>query len=317
LSNDTTQFLNGQAGWTVPAGTWASNFGNTAGTICGGNDVRLSNARAPTAHATQHGKASTDPLTLEALGVSDLTTNNTSTTNHGLCPKLTGVTTVYLNGNGAWTTPATSVTYGTTAGTACQGNDARLGNSRYPTAHVDSHYAGSTDPMLAEQLLFADSTAKDTNTYSHGFCPKLNSNVATFLRGDGAWGTPGGIITTFIRWEEGNLGTSISFMPYLCTAVKTITSIKGYVQSLPTGANILIDVRKNSPSLTTASVFASDAAQSIATNLSATNGVYQFNFSAALDAAQVSCAAGDVLYVVVTQVGSTLPGAGFYIEVAF
>ncbi|WP_371805473.1 hypothetical protein [Candidatus Lokiarchaeum ossiferum] len=37
---------------------------------------------------------------------SDVTTLNASTTKHGFLPKLTGSTSVFLNGNGAWTTPA-------------------------------------------------------------------------------------------------------------------------------------------------------------------------------------------------------------------
>ena len=47
------------------------------------------------------------------LSFTDVTTNNSSTTKHGFLPKLTGVTTVYLNGNGSWTTPPdTTVAYG-------------------------------------------------------------------------------------------------------------------------------------------------------------------------------------------------------------
>ena len=40
-----------------------------------------------------------------------------------------------------------SVTYGTTAGTACQGNDSRLSNARTPTSHAASHASGGSDPI--------------------------------------------------------------------------------------------------------------------------------------------------------------------------
>jgi hypothetical protein len=320
LSNVPTQFLNGQGSWIVPAGTWASNFASTAtaGKICEASDSRLSNSRAPTVHASTHSSGSTDPVSVENLVFNNLTTNDSSSTKHGLCPKLSGIATQYLNGNGAWTTPTTSVTYGTTAGTACQGNDSRLSNARVPTFHASEHYLMyDHDVVYVDFLGLADGLDNNTSTARHGLCPKLPGNIATFLRGDGEWGTPGGIITTCVRWEEGNLSTNTYFMPYLVTSAKTISSVKGYVMVLPVGANILFDIRKNNPSLTTASIFASDAAQSIATNLSATNMVYQFNFSAALDAAMTSCVAGDVLYFTITQVGSTTPGTAMYFEVAF
>lgn len=41
-----------------------------------------------------------------------------------------------------------AVNYGTAAGTACQGNDARLTNSRTPTAHASTHNAGGSDPLI-------------------------------------------------------------------------------------------------------------------------------------------------------------------------
>jgi hypothetical protein len=40
-----------------------------------------------------------------------------------------------------------NVVLGTTAGTACSGNDARLSDARTPTAHASSHASGGTDPI--------------------------------------------------------------------------------------------------------------------------------------------------------------------------
>ncbi len=40
------------------------------------------------------------------LTFSDITTNNSSTGKHGFLPKLTGVSSMYLNGTGGWSTPA-------------------------------------------------------------------------------------------------------------------------------------------------------------------------------------------------------------------
>jgi hypothetical protein len=40
-----------------------------------------------------------------------------------------------------------SVTYGTTSGTACQGDDSRLSNSRSPTTHASTHQTGGSDAV--------------------------------------------------------------------------------------------------------------------------------------------------------------------------
>src|SRR5205823_177855 len=37
--------------------------------------------------------------------------------------------------------------YGITAGTACQGNDARLSDARTPLTHGNTHHSGSSDPI--------------------------------------------------------------------------------------------------------------------------------------------------------------------------
>jgi len=53
-----------------------------------------------------------------------------------------------LTGGGALAADRTlTVAYGTTAGTAAQGNDSRLSDARTPTAHATSHASGGTDPI--------------------------------------------------------------------------------------------------------------------------------------------------------------------------
>jgi hypothetical protein len=46
----------------------APNFGTAAGTITQGNDLRLSNARTPLAHASTHAEAGSDPVTPASIG---------------------------------------------------------------------------------------------------------------------------------------------------------------------------------------------------------------------------------------------------------
>jgi len=66
----------------------------------------LTNTRDPNAHAASHKSGATDALKLTDLAVADnVTANNATTTRPGLCPKLSGTSTEYLDGSGAWSTP--------------------------------------------------------------------------------------------------------------------------------------------------------------------------------------------------------------------
>ena len=67
-----------------------------------------------------------------------------------------------LSGGGDLSADRTlTVTYGSTAGTACQGNDARLSDARTPTAHKTSHATGGGDALTA-----ADIGAQVAGTYA-------------------------------------------------------------------------------------------------------------------------------------------------------
>lgn len=67
-----------------------------------------------------------------------------------------------------------AVNYGTTAITACVGNDSRLSDARTPTAHAPTHSSASTDPVTVTNLA--------------GF----PGGTTTYLRADGTFGTPAG-----------------------------------------------------------------------------------------------------------------------------
>jgi hypothetical protein len=72
-----------------------------------GSDTRLEDPRDPNAHAASHKSAGSDSIKLDELAApTDVTTLNTSTSAHGLCPKLSNVATEFLNGIGAFATPA-------------------------------------------------------------------------------------------------------------------------------------------------------------------------------------------------------------------
>ena len=82
---------------------------------------------------------------LEVNNLSDVSNPATALTNIGGVP--TGrqiIAGTGLTGGGDLTANRTlTVSYGSTAGTACQGNDARLSDSRTPTSHASSHLAGT------------------------------------------------------------------------------------------------------------------------------------------------------------------------------
>lgn len=53
---------------------------------------------------------------------------------------------------GHWTRVNKNLSFGTTAGTACEGNDSRLSDARTPTAHVTSHQDGGADEISVTGL---------------------------------------------------------------------------------------------------------------------------------------------------------------------
>lgn len=320
LNGTATTFLNGTGSWTVPAGTWASNFGTTAGKICQGNDSRLSDNRTPTLHAVSHKVGGPDAIKLDEFAVPTDTSStilDASTTVHGLLPKLAGGTAKFLRADGTWEIPPGTLVLGTTAGTACAGDDSRLTDNRTPVLHATSHKSGGSDAIKLDELAApTDVATLNASSTAHGLLPKLSGSVNTVLRGDGTWGEYSSSASNFIRWEEGALSTSTFFMPYRVTSNRVIRSIKGYMITKPAGTNLLVDVRKNS-NTSVGSVFTSDAAQAITTGATLTNGLYQFDFSGALDSGMTSMIDGDIIFIAITQVGSTIAGAGLYVEVGF
>jgi hypothetical protein len=114
----------GLTGGTITAtGTIAADFGTAAGTICQGNDARLSDSRTPTAHT--HGNITN----AGAIGTT------------AFKPIITSLGGELVAGD-----------FGTTGGTFCEGDDSRLSNSRTPTAHTH----GLTESYVGEIAAAAD-----------------------------------------------------------------------------------------------------------------------------------------------------------------
>ena len=77
-----------------------------------------------------------------------------------------------------------SVTYGTTSGTACQGNDSRLSDSRSPTTHASTHQTGGAD-AVANVVVSPSQITSNQNDYSPGTgdIVRLSSDAARDITG--------------------------------------------------------------------------------------------------------------------------------------
>ena len=127
--------------------TLAVTYGTAAGTVCQGNDSRLSNARTPTAHKSAHKTGGTDALIPADIGAVPTTVQV--------------IAGAGLSGGGSLAANRTlAVSFGTTAGTVCQGNDSRLNNARTPVAHKATHAAGGADALTPEDIGAASNTVK-------------------------------------------------------------------------------------------------------------------------------------------------------------
>lgn len=142
--------------WNDTVGTTLADSGIVATQLVLTADARLTDARAPTVHASTHKAGGTDVLKLDDFAApTDITTLNATTTAHGLLPKLPGGTTAFLRGDGTWVVPA---------GT--------------PSAHATTHAAAGADPVVVTTLAGYPAT------------------TTTFLRGDGTFASQltGGLI---------------------------------------------------------------------------------------------------------------------------
>jgi hypothetical protein len=147
---------------------FAPNGAGSATQVPGATDLRLSNARTPTAHAASHAALGGDPVQLDISQVTNLVTslagklNNTVTVTAG-----TGLTGGGLVSGNPTIAADIAPSGGGTATQLVSGTDSRLSNARTPTSHATTHGVLGSDPIPAGGLaqtqvanLVADLAAK-------------------------------------------------------------------------------------------------------------------------------------------------------------
>lgn len=118
---------------------------------------------SPSAHASSHGTAGSDPVSVAISQVTGLQTAldgkqasgsyaaashaHGNITNAGAIGSTSGLP-VVTGASGVLQAGA----FGSSAGEVCQGNDARLSDSRTPTAHKASHASGGSDALSAADI---------------------------------------------------------------------------------------------------------------------------------------------------------------------
>jgi hypothetical protein len=132
----------------------AGSFGSSGGTFCEGNDARLSDARTPLSHT--HGNITNDG---KIGSISTL-------------PIITGA-------NGVLTTGS----FGSSSGTFCEGNDARLSNARAPLSHTHGNISNEGAIGLTANLPIITTTSGVLTTGSFGtgsntFCEGNDSRLS-------------------------------------------------------------------------------------------------------------------------------------------
>lgn len=116
----------------------------------------------PAAHKTTHATGGTDALSAADIGAAASSHTHGNVTNDGKIGATSGLP-IKTGSAGVLEAGA----FGTAAGEFCQGNDARLSDSRTPTAHESSHRTGGADPIANVVVTPAEITA-NTNNYNPG-----------------------------------------------------------------------------------------------------------------------------------------------------
>lgn len=159
---------------------------------------------APALHAATHQAGGTDPLALDTLAApTDIVTLNASSSAHGLLPKLSGVATDTLKGDGTWSAAAAAAHAASHANGGSDeisvgGLSGLLADGQTPLAHATTHNTGGADAITA-----LSGSVITTGTVAAARLPARVGAVGLVIDGGGS------VITTGVK---GDL-----YVPFACT----------------------------------------------------------------------------------------------------
>jgi len=220
---------------------------------------------------------------------------------------------------------------GTGADTAVKltiGSNGYVLTSNGTTATWAANSAGFADPMTTRGDVIIRNASNNTARLAIGTNTQVLTSDGTDITWEDASGGGGTGVVNIERTYTGNLSTG-RLLPITITDQLDgldLKEVRLSALALPTGADLLVDVRLNGTA-TTDSIFTSDVEIEIATGESATNGVYQSGCDVSgstvgtagttIDAARDTVAENDILWIYITQVGSTIAGADLVVTLTF
>jgi len=133
----------------------------------------------PSAHKTSHATGGADALSAADIGAAAASHTHGNLTNAGAIGTTANLPVITTTSG-----VLTAGSFGTASNTFCQGNDARLSDSRTPTSHASSHQTGGADTIANVVTSPAQLTA-DQNDYAIGSGDifRLDASAARNLTG--------------------------------------------------------------------------------------------------------------------------------------
>jgi hypothetical protein len=146
----------------------------------------------PSAHKASHATGGSDALTAADIGAAgtshshaagDVTSGTFDPARLPLADTVARGGVVVGAGLGV-SSGTVSVSYGTQAGTACQGNDARLSDARSPSSHASTHQTGGAD-AIATTVASPSQITSNQNDYAGATADinRLDANAARNITG--------------------------------------------------------------------------------------------------------------------------------------
>lgn len=159
------------------------------------------------------------------LSLSDITTNNSSTSNHGFLKKLNNVSTNFMDGTGAWSTPAGTVYTGTNGV-----------NVTGTVISVDYTYAGTFTNATWHGVAIADAQIASAATWNAKQAALSGTGIVKSTAGTISYinGTSG----QFVKGDGSLDGTAYGLGSVTSVATYTLTGLKSTVQPI-TGSGTL------------------------------------------------------------------------------